>query len=119
MENKSVIKTIAILIMPLLLFAILFIPYSWLNSAVIVDVFGCGCPQVKENGEIVHPSFNANHFTLLFWLFISICVTVISVFISIKNIPNNNKWLRVIYVAGMFTVSIVISYSFLQLMMWN
>ena len=66
MEQKNIIKTIAILITPLLLFAVLLIPYSWLNSAVIVDIFGCGCPQVNEAGEIVHPTFNANDFTLLF-----------------------------------------------------
>ena len=119
MEQKNIVKTIAIFIAPLLLFAVLFIPYSWLNSAVIVDVFGCGCPQVNEAGEIVHPIFNANDFTFLFWLFISVCVTAISVFLSIKKIPSDKKWLRAIYVVGMFIVSIFISYSFLQLMMWN
>ena len=119
MEQKNIVKTIAIFIAPLLLFAVLFIPYSWLNSAVIVDVFGCGCPQVNEAGEIVHPTFNANDFTLLFWLFISACITAISGFLSIKKIPGDRKWLRVAYVAGMLAASIFMSYHFLQLMMWN
>lgn len=119
MEQKNIIKTIAILIAPLLLFAILFIPYSWLNSAVIVEVFGCGCPQINESGEIIHPQFNANDFTLLFWLFISLCVTAISVLLSIKKLPSNKIWLRAIYVVSIFVASIIISYSFLQLMMWK
>ena len=118
-EGKNMMKKIAILISPLLLFAVLFLPYCWLNSAVIVDVFGCGCPQVNEAGEIIHPTFNANDFTLLFWLFISVCVTAISVFLSIRTIPSDKKRRRVIYVVGMFAVSLLISYRFLQLMMWN
>jgi len=119
MEQKSIVKTIAILLLPLLLFAVLIIPYSWLNSNLLVDVFGCGCPQVNEAGEIIHPQFNANDFTMLFWLFVSICVTAISVFLSIKKIPSSKKWLRAIYIVAMFAVSIFITYNFYQLMMWN
>ena len=119
MGQKNIIKTISILITPLLLFAVLLIPYSWLNSEMIVEIFGCGCPQVNELGEIIHPNFNANDFTLLFWLFISVCVTAISVVLAIKKISSDKKWLRIIYIVGMFIVSIFISYSFLQLMIWN
>ena len=118
MEQKNIVKTIAIFIAPLLLFAVLFIPYSWLNSAVIVDVFGCGCPQVNEAGEIVHPTFNANDFTLLFWLFISVCVTAISAFLSTK-IPKKKLWLRVLYVVCMLAISLLIAKYFCQIMMWN
>ena len=119
MEQKNTIKTIAMLLAPLLLFAILFIPYGWLNSAVIVKVFGCGCPQINEVGEMIYPKFNANDFTLLFWLVVSVCITVISVFLSIKKIPSNKKWLRIIYVVSMFAVSVIISYGLYQLTMWN
>ena len=119
MKQKIGIKAMAILLSPLLLFALLFAPYSRLNSAVIVEVFGCGCPQTTDTGEMIHPAFNANDFTLLFWLLVSACVTAIAVFLSMKKIPGDRKWLRVAYVAGMLIASILISYMFFRLMMWN
>ena len=119
MKQKIGIKTIAVLAAPLLLFAILFAPYSRLNSAVIVEVFGCGCPQTTDTGEMIYPAFSANDFTLLFWLFVSVGVTAMAVFLSLKKIPDDRKWLRVAYVAGMLIASILISYMFFRLMMWN
>lgn len=118
MNRKSVLKRIVILVSPLLLFAILLVPYSWANQQFIVEWFGCGCPQVDELGNIIHPDFNANNFTALFWLFISLCVTIASVFLS-RKIPKEKMWLRVLYVVGMFAVSLFITYQYIQIMMWN
>lgn len=109
------IKMIAILLTPLLLFAILLVPYS---LHFIVDWLGCGCPVIDEAGNMVENNFNANDFTALFWLFISICVTAISVFLS-KRIQKEKMWFRVLYILGMFLVSLLISYQFCQMMMWN
>lgn len=111
------IKTIAILLTPILLFAILFDPYNFVNQHYIVDWLGCGCPTTDAAGNIVENYFNANDFTALFWLFISTCVTAISVFLS-KRIPKEKMWLRVLYIAGMLLVSLLISYRFWKLMMW-
>ncbi len=118
MNRKSVLKRIVILISPLLLFAILLVPYSWANQQFIVVWFGCGCPQVDEFGNMIHPDFNANDVTTLFWLFISICVTVASVFLS-RKIPKEKMRLRVLYIVGMCAVSLFITYQFIQIMMWN
>jgi len=112
------IKMIAILLTPLLLFAILLVPYSLVNQHFIVDWLGCGCPVIDESGNMVENNFNANDFTALFWLFISICVTAISVFLS-KRIQKEKMWFRVLYILGMFFVSLLISYQFCQMMMWN
>ena len=112
------IKMIAILLIPLLLFAILLVPYSLVNQHFIVDWLGCGCPVIDEAGNMVEYNFNANDFTALFWLFISICVTEISVFLS-KRIQKEKMWFRVLYILGMFLVSLLISYQFCQMMMWN
>ena len=112
------IKMIAILLTPLLLFAILLVPYSLVNQHFIVDWLGCGCPVIDEAGNMVENNFNANDFTALFWLFISICVTAISVFLS-KRIQKEKMWFRVLYILGMFFVSLLISYQFCQMMMWN
>ena len=52
--TKSVIKKILILLLPLLLFFILLVPYSYVNSEFIVDWLGCGCPKVDvETGEMI------------------------------------------------------------------
>ena len=112
------IKMIAILLTPLLLFAILLVPYSLVNQHVIVDWLGCGCPVIDEAGNMVENNFNANDFTALFWLFISFCVTAISVFLS-KRIQKEKMWFRVLYILGMFLVSLFITYQFCQMMVWN
>ena len=112
------IKMIAILLTPLLLFAILLVPYSLVNQHFIVDWLGCGCPVIDEAGNMVENNFNANDFTALFWLFISICVTAISVFLS-KRIQKEKMWFRVLYILGMFLVSLFITYQFCRMMMWN
>ena len=114
----KLIKKIAVLVAPLLLFAVLLIPYSWANQQFIVEWFGCGCPVLDEFGNMVENNFNANDFTALFWLFVSICTTVISVLLS-KRILKEMVWLRVVYIVGMLVVSLFITYHFYQMMMWN
>ena len=112
------VKKIVILMTPILLFAVLFVPYSLANQHFIVDWLGCGCPVIDEAGNMVENNFNANDFTALFWLFISACVTAISVFLS-KIIPKEKVWLRVLYIVGMLVLSILITYQFCQIMMWR
>ena len=114
----KLIKLMAILLTPLLLFAILLVPYSLVNQHFIVDWLGCGCPVIDEAGNMVENNFNANDFTALFWLFISICVTAISVFLA-KRIQKEKMWFRVLYILGMFLVSLLITYQFYQMMMWD
>lgn len=111
-------KNIAVLLAPILLFAVLFIPYSLVNKNFIVDWLGCGCPVVDETGNMVKNNFNANDFTALFWLFVSACATVISVGLS-KRIPRDKMWLRVLYIVCMLVVSLLITYQFYQMMMWK
>ena len=117
-DFMKLIKKIAVLVAPLLLFAVLLIPYRWANQQFIVEWFGCGCPVFDEFGNMVKNNFNANDFTALFWLFISICATVISVLLS-KRILKETIWLRVLYIVGMLVVSLFITYQFYRMMMWN
>ena len=120
MNKKNCVKMIALFIAPLFLFAILLLPYSWLNSAVIVDVFGCGCTEIDESGKLItYSKINANDVTVLFWMFVAICATVLAIFISIKKIPREKNWLRVVYVVGIFVISLFIAYSFSQMMLWK
>lgn len=114
---KNVTK-VAILLTPLLIFAILLVPYNLINQRFIVDWLGCGCPVIDDAGNIVENNFNANDFTASFWLFVSACVTAISVFLS-KRIPKEKVWLKVLYIAGMIVISLLITYQFCQMMMWS
>ena len=114
----KIVKKIAILIAPLLLFAILLIPYSWFNQQFVVEWFGCGCPVLDAEGNLVENNFNANDFTLLFWCFVSALTTIFSAIFS-KNILKDKKWLRALYVICTLLISLFISYSFYQMMMWT
>ena len=116
MDKRKCIKSVVVLAAPLLLFAILLVPYSWLNQSLIVDIFGCGCPKFTETGEVITPDFNANHFTALFWSVISLCATVLAGVLS-KRIPK--LWLRIVYILAIALVALLISQEVTQMMMVN
>ena len=118
LSKNDLVKNIAILASPLLMFAILLIPYSWANQQFIVEWFGCGCPKLDEFGNTISPDFNANDFTALFWLFISVCVTTISAFLS-KKISKKYWWLRIVYIVGMLALSLLIASHFTRLLALN
>ena len=112
------VRNIALLLIPILLFFVLVVPYQILNEEVLVDVFGCGCPKLDENGEMIHSYFNANDFTTLFWFAVAIAATVGSVFLS-RLIPREKIWLRIVYIVATLAISLFIAYTFRQGMMWN
>lgn len=114
---KNNVKTVIILLIPVLLFFVLVVPYKYANQELIVDWLGCGCPQIDESGNLIENNFNANDFTRLFWSVITIIATVISVFLS-KRIPKEMLWLRILYVTAVIVVSLGISSMFYQSMMW-
>ena len=114
---KNNVKTVIILLIPVLLIFVLVVPYKYANQELIVDWLGCGCPQIDESGNLIENNFNANDFTRLFWSVITIIATVISVFLS-KRIPKEMLWLRILYIAAVIAVSLCISSMFYQSMMW-
>lgn len=114
LQMRNVIK----LISPVLVFPVLFIPYQLLNSEVLVKWLGCGCPKVDASGEMIYDYFSANDFTAIFWLIIAVCVTILSGFLS-KIVFMEKKWVRVVYVAGMFVVSVLAAYFMIQRLMWK
>jgi hypothetical protein len=116
--NNKTLNSIASLSLPLLLFPGLRGSYQWFNKNFLVKWLGCGCPVIDEAGNIIENNFHANDFTALFWLFISVCVTTISVLLS-KRIPKKKMWFRVLYIVGMLLISLVITDQFCQMMMWN
>ncbi len=94
------------LIRPLLLFPLLFIPYMWLNRAVIVEWLGCGCVD----------GFNANHFTALFWGVIVVLVTTLCC-LSARHIRRRS--LRIVYIALSILLSLCFWWLFSVFMHWN
>lgn len=103
---------------PLLLFAVLVVPYQWINSTFLVDRFGCGCPQVDAAGNLIQPAFNANDVTALFWGAVAVCVIGISIFLS-RKINRDRIFLRIVYVLIMCAASLGIAYFFSVSMMWR
>ena len=91
---------------PLLLYPILFIPYSFFNSKFLVDWLGCGCEE----------GFNANRFTLLFWGIIAVLTTVLSALFArrCEKIAE-----RIVYPIIVGVISLAVSYFFFRLMMWK
>ncbi len=118
MNKKEETRIKVALALPLLLFIVLPIPYSFLNQKVLVNWLGCGCPKVDESGNMIDSYFNANDFTALFWLLVTVGATAWAVFLA-RRIPKKLMWLRILYIAGIFTCSLCISYFFTQSMMWN
>lgn len=114
---KIHIKNMIKLIAPLLTFPILFLPYQLLNSAVIVKWLGCGCPKVDASGEMIHDYFSANDFTRIFWLVITVGVTVFSWFVSKKVLGKNR--VRVLYDAGIFVVSLFVATWMTGQLLWS
>ncbi len=114
MKRRDFLK----MLLPLLLFAILFYPYHILNQNFLVDWLGCGCPQVNAAGQTVHPAFDANDFTRLFWTAVALAATVLAALIA-KTIPFPKRYQRAAYVFAVLAVSLCIGTYFCQLMMWN
>jgi len=116
MEARRFMKKAILLSLPLLLYPILAAPYSLLNTAILVKVFGCGCPRVDETGALTANYFSANDITTLFWNGIALISSIISVFTA-KQLPKLR--MRFIYVIGIIILSVVFSCNLIQAMMWN
>ena len=100
----------------LIIFPALYIPYSFINTKVIVEWLGCGCPKIDEHGSMIINSFNANDFTLIFWNVIVLIVISISLF----NMRNLSKWYyKLIYILLIAAGSFFIAIKFCNSMQWK
>ena len=113
---KRTVKNI-VPFLPLLLFPLLVVPYSLLNTNVLVDRFGCGCPKIDPfTGEMIASCFNANDFTALFWSVITVIATVLSAILARKCTA---KWMRIVFPAAVFIIGAGLSLFLYRSMMWN
>lgn len=100
------VKKVLLMSSPFLIFPFLCVPYAYVNSAYLVDLLGCGCVTY----------FNANDFTLLFLLTVSVCVLILSLLLC-KN--TQGKRLRILYVTLMLAVSVIVSFILYRMMLWK
>lgn len=96
----------AYLVFPILLFPIWYIPYRWLNEYFIVNWLG-------HPKDVAPTAFNCNDLTTLFWYAIAILATILAVVFSKKLLQGG---LRVLYIIGVFVVSVGLAYWFDQMM---
>ena len=106
------------LMAPLLMFPLLYIPYSIFNVYYLVDWLGCGCPTVDENGCVVEKAFSANDFTACFWFAVALATVLISFFSARKHLKERPV-LRVVYMTTVAVVSLFLMYFCVGSMMWN
>lgn len=102
---KKAVKTyIWILLLP-----ILFIPYSFLNSKVLVEVFGCGCRQ----------GFNANTFTGIFVIIISFLTLILVTISYIKEYGLKTRKSVLMYIVGLLVTSVAIGFFAIQFIFYH
>ena len=117
MKNEATCVKALRLLSPILIFPLLFLPYSLLNSAVIVEIFGCGCPTLSTDGVAVYSRFNANDFTACFWFAAAVGAVLLAFFQS-KKVMAARIPLRVLYLTGVAVMSLAFVFAFNRLMMW-
>ena len=108
MKNK-IIAAFPFVIMPAL------IPlYSFLDSLVFVEIFGCGCvPSAQTN--MLNIPFNANDLRLTVFSVLTVGLSVWSGFIA-KNFKN--KIARIIYFFGAVLFNILLTAWYYKTAMW-
>lgn len=106
-RNKRLQKA-AILVSPFLLFQILRVPYAWLHENCFVKWLGSPYFLTDAFDNFFTSAFNAVHLAALFWLFVAVCTTVISVVLSGK-VLKDKKWLRVLYIVGVLLISLLVA----------
>ena len=107
--KKKIIAALPFVIMPAL------IPlYSFLDSLVFVEIFGCGCvPSAQTN--MLNIPFNANDLRLTVFSVLTVGLSVWSGFIAKKF---KNKIAGIIYFFGAVLFNILLTAWFYKTAMW-
>lgn len=108
-------KKIVKLYWHLLIFPVLYIPYSYFNTKVLVNWLGCGCPRIDESGNLLD-YFSANDFSIVFWSVITLIIITISLF-KTRLI---SKWYhRLIYILLISILSPLIALMIIYSVQWS
>ncbi len=108
--KKKIIAALPFAIMPVL------IPfYCFLDSLVLVEIFGCGCvPSAQTN--MLNIPFNANDLRATVFFVLTVALSVWSGFAA-KNFKN--KIIKMLYCFGAVLFNILIAIWFCKTAMWT
>lgn len=93
--------------LPFPFFVVFFCLYGFLDGAVFVNVFGCGC---SEN------AFNANDFRYVVYAILTAAMTLLSVWLS-KSVADRTK--RILYCIVVFLFYGSLSLFICKTMIWR
>lgn len=109
MKNKI------IAVLPFITMPVLIPLYSFLDSMVLVEIFGCGCVPFAQTNMLGIP-FNANNLRLTVFFVLTAGLSVWSGFIA-KNFKN--KFVKIIYCFGAVLFNILLTAWFCKTAMWT
>ena len=89
--------------------------YMFLDSLVLVDVFGCGCVPGAQTNMLNIP-FNANDLRLTVFLVITAALAGLSVFASKKF---ENKTVKILYCAAAILFNVILTFWVRKNFMWS
>ena len=108
--KKKIIAALPFVIMPAL------IPlYSFLDSMVLVDIFGCGCVPGAQTNMLNIP-FNANDLRLTVFSVITAALAGLSVFVAKKF---ENKTVKILYCAAAILFNVILTFWVQKNFMWS
>jgi len=70
------------LLYPFVLFPCLALIYMPVNSMVILPLLKCGCPYENAAGDLVTRYFSANHFTLVYFVLLSLLSVGVALYVN-------------------------------------
>ena len=108
--KKKIIAILPFIIMPI------FIPiYCFLDSLVLVNIFGCGCvPTAQTN--MFNISYNANDLRLTVFTMLTIALSIGGICIS-KHFKN--KLAKIVYCTAVIFVNVLLTMWVVKTFMWG
>ena len=100
--------------MPFITIPILIPIYCFLDSLVLVEIFGCGCvPSTQTN--MLNIPFNANDLRLAVFSVLTICMTIWSIAIS-KSFQRKNT--KALYRIAVLLLNTILTLWVVKAFMW-
>lgn len=107
-------KTTILAVVPFITVPIIIPIYCFLDSLILVDVFGCGCVPSTQTNMLGIP-FNANDLRLTVFSVLTIGMTILSITLSKSFKRNSTKTLYRIAVA---LLNVILTMWVVKAFMW-
>ena len=101
-------------VVPFITVPILIPIYCFLDSLILVDIFGCGCvPSTQSN--MLNIPFNANDLRLTVLSFLTVGMAVLSILISRAF---HKKITKILYCLAVILLNVVLTVWVVEAFMW-